>query len=65
MRIYIVFCAALFATAVGAGAAERMRFWNLTGGTVTELSLTPAGTENWGPINAETILMVPLTTMSG
>ena len=49
IRISIVFCAALLATAVGAGAAERLRFWNLTGGTITELSLAPAGTENWGP----------------
>ena len=49
MRIYIAFCAALLVTAGGAQAAERLRFWNLTDGTVTELSLAPAGTTNWGP----------------
>ena len=49
MRIYIAVCGALLATAVGAGGAERLRFWNLTAGTVTELSLAPAGTRNWGP----------------
>jgi hypothetical protein len=32
-------------------AAERggTRFWNLTGETITHLSLAPAGTTNWGP----------------
>jgi hypothetical protein len=25
------------------------RFWNLTGETITHLSLAPAGTANWGP----------------
>ena len=49
MRMYIAVCAALLATAVGAGAAERLRFWNLTAGTITELSLASAGTTNWGP----------------
>jgi hypothetical protein len=49
MRKYIPVCAALLATSVGAGAAERLRFWNLTAGTVTELSLAPAGTTDWGP----------------
>ena len=49
MPRYITFCLALLATAAGAQAAERLRFWNLTAGTVTELSLAPAGTTNWGP----------------
>ena len=29
-------------------AAERLRFWNLTTVTITELYLAPAGTEKWG-----------------
>ncbi|MBV8336532.1 MAG: hypothetical protein JO358_14045 [Alphaproteobacteria bacterium] len=49
MRTYIAVCAALLAIAVGAGAAERLRFWNLTAGTVIELSLAPVGTTDWGP----------------
>jgi hypothetical protein len=49
MRRYTLLCLALLATSAGAEAAERLRFWNLTAGTVTELSLAPAGTTNWGP----------------
>ena len=49
MRTYSAICAALLLTAAVAGAAERLRFWNLTAGTVTELSLAPAGTTDWGP----------------
>ena len=32
-------------------AAERggTRFWNLTGETITHLSMAPAGTAQWGP----------------
>lgn len=30
-------------------AAEPMRFWNLTGETVTSLSLAPAGSDTYGP----------------
>ena len=29
-------------------AAERLRFWNLTTVTITELHLAPVGTEKWG-----------------
>jgi hypothetical protein len=32
-----------------ATAAERLRFWNLTGFTIQELRLAPAGTADWGP----------------
>jgi len=36
--------------AVPALAAEKgTRFWNLTGETVTHLSLAPTGTTKWGP----------------
>src|SRR5579863_9197263 len=38
-----------FAMPTGASAAERMRFWNLTGVKITKLYLAPAGTTNWGP----------------
>lgn len=31
-----------------AWSADRMRFWNLTGVTITKLYLAPAGTTQWG-----------------
>jgi hypothetical protein len=34
-------------------AAERLRFWNLTTVTITELHLAPAGTNKWGPNQCE------------
>ena len=34
-------------------AAERMRFWNLTTATLTELRLAPTGTDKWGPNQCE------------
>jgi hypothetical protein len=34
-------------------AAERLRFWNLTTMTITELYLAPAGTDKWGPNQCE------------
>ena len=44
------FAAAIFLlTASAAPAAERMRFWNLTTATITELRLASAGTGRWGP----------------
>ncbi len=39
----------LLVSAGGAWAADRMQFWNLTGVTITRLSLAPAGTTTWGP----------------
>ena len=48
MRLIMV-CLALIATSQPAVTAERLRFWNLTAGTITELSLAPPGTTNWGP----------------
>lgn len=36
-----------------AEAADRMRFLNKTSATITELRVAPAGTENWGPNQAE------------
>src|SRR3712207_1455115 len=29
--------------------ADRIRFWNLTGNTITKLYLAPAGTDRYGP----------------
>src|SRR5262249_52388180 len=48
MRLIAV-CLALTAVGLSAAAAERLRFWNLTAVTITELSLTAPGTTNWGP----------------
>jgi hypothetical protein len=45
MRIVLL----LLAFAAPALAAEPMRFWNLTGETVTSLSLAPAGSDTYGP----------------
>jgi len=39
----------LIASNLDAVAAERLKFWNLTGFTIKELHLAPAGTEDWGP----------------
>ena len=39
----------LLVLSAGATAAERMRFWNLTGFTIKELHLAPTGTTDWGP----------------
>src|ERR1700722_809214 len=36
-------------SAAQAAESSRTRFWNLTGETITHLSLAPAGTANWGP----------------
>jgi hypothetical protein len=48
MRLLTTLCLALL-VAAAAGAAERMRFWNTTSVTITELYLAPAGTTQWGP----------------
>ena len=40
---------ALLALCLAATAAERLKFWNLTGFTIKELHLAPAGTMDWGP----------------
>ena len=39
----------LLAICLVAAAAEHLRFWNLTGFTIKELHLAPAGTTDWGP----------------
>jgi|SRR5271155_1259821 len=43
----VLFC--LLALSLAATAAERLRFWNLTGFTIKELHLAPSGTKDWGP----------------
>ena len=53
MKIFF-WAVAAFALAAGVGLAQAAdrgvtRFWNLTGETITHLSMAPAGTTNWGP----------------
>jgi hypothetical protein len=48
MRVFAVLLS-LLAMSLNATAAERLRFWNLTGSTIKELHLAPAGTTDWGP----------------
>jgi hypothetical protein len=47
----IVLILVWLASASGEATAEGRptRFWNLTRNTISELSLAPAGTSNWGP----------------
>ena len=39
---------AVLCLAVPGVAAGPLRFWNLTGATITKLELAPAGTQDWG-----------------
>ncbi len=48
-RALAILCLLALAGTVTAVAADRMRFWNLTGTTIAKLYLAPAGTEQWGP----------------
>jgi len=52
-RMCCVFLCCVFAVlaSVGAAAQERkgIRFWNLTLNTITQLQLSPAGKNAWGP----------------
>ena len=48
-RYLIVALFSLLAVNSAATAAERLRFWNLTGFTIKELHLAPTGTTDWGP----------------
>jgi len=47
VRPGIVAAILLICVAGSASGAERMRFWNLTGVTLKELYLAPAGTTQW------------------
>ena len=49
MRHVIAILFSLIALYSAAIAAERLKFWNLTGFTIKELRLAPAGTADWGP----------------
>jgi hypothetical protein len=49
MQYLIPMLFSLLALSSAATAAERLRFWNLTGFTVKELQLAPTGTTDWGP----------------
>jgi hypothetical protein len=48
MQHLIAAILSLLALSSAAAAAERLRFWNLTGSTIKELYLAPTGTTNWG-----------------
>jgi hypothetical protein len=49
MRHVVAIIFVLIASNLTAAADERLKFWNLTGFTIKELHLAPAGTEDWGP----------------
>jgi hypothetical protein len=49
MRRALLTVVVLLAVCSSAYAAQRLRFWNLTANTITELYLAPAGTTKWGP----------------
>jgi hypothetical protein len=49
MHHLIVVLFSLLAVSSAATAAERLKFSNLTGFTITELHLAPTGTTDWGP----------------
>jgi hypothetical protein len=46
LSLAVLALAAMCSTAAG---AERLRFWNLTGVTISKLYLAPVGTGKWGP----------------
>jgi hypothetical protein len=48
-RIITAFMIFAATGATQAADSGRTRFWNLTGETITHLSLAPEGTTNWGP----------------
>ena len=48
MQYLIPVLFSLLALSSAATAAERLRFWNLTGFTIKELHLAPTGTPDWG-----------------
>jgi len=49
VQYLIVALLSLLALSSAVTAAERLRFWNLTGFTIKELHLAPTGTTDWGP----------------
>jgi hypothetical protein len=49
MQSLIAVVVYLLTLSIAATAAERLRFWNLTGFTIKELHLAPTGTTQWGP----------------
>ena len=48
-RALTILCILTFAGSTGVLSADRMKFWNLTGTTISELNLAPVGTTKWGP----------------
>lgn len=47
--VYTLILGVSATTAVWAAESRPTRFWNLTGETITHLSLAPAGSTKWGP----------------
>jgi hypothetical protein len=45
----IIVLFSLLAMCLASTAAERLKFWNLTGFTIKELHLAPVGSADWGP----------------
>jgi hypothetical protein len=50
MKAHVLITLSLLLVAVSTGvrAADRMRFWNLTGTAIAKLYLAPSGTTKWG-----------------
>jgi hypothetical protein len=48
-RIVLPIIAVLCFSSLAYGQDRPIRFWNLTGETISEFYLAPAGTTNWGP----------------
>jgi hypothetical protein len=49
MRSLLLALILSFSTSVGLAQDRPMRFWNLTRHTISEFSLAPSGSTNWGP----------------
>ena len=49
MRTLTLAAVAIIAAGIAQAAERATRFWNLTGETITHLTMAPAGTTKWGP----------------
>jgi len=58
-------CLSLLVTAIAFAAARKgILFWNLTGETLTDVSLAPAGTDHFGPNQCSTTRTARSISMS-
>ena len=54
IRLFMTLAAIFILPNVSNAAEEKgIRFWNLTAATITNLQLSPAGKNNWGPNQTE------------